>query len=105
MKSFLVALKDDIFNQELSYDSRRIKFTEVCLANISVFNAMFQLHHKHKDDVEKFFDIVENPSSILNRHLKRNEKLSKFNFRNSNFRKICYSEKIDALVQDLFFVK
>ena len=103
MKSFLVALKDNIFNQELSYDSRRIKFTEVCLANISVFNAMFQLHHKHKDDVEKFSDIVENPSSILNRHLKRNEK--QFNFRNSNFRKICYSEKIDALVQDLFFVK
>ena len=60
----------------------------MCLANNSVFNAMFQSRHKHKDDAEKFSDIVENPSSIINRQLKRNEKLTKL-----ILEKICYSEK------------
>ena len=48
VKSFLEQM-EDIFNEELSYDARRIEFTEVCIANISVFSAMFQIHHKHQD--------------------------------------------------------
>ena len=38
---FLKKLKDVFFNEELSYDKRRIHFIESCLAQISVFNAMF----------------------------------------------------------------
>ena len=72
----------------------------MCLANNSVFNAMFQSRHKHKDDAEKFSDIVENPSSILNRQLKRNEKLTKL-----ILEKYVIQKKIDALLEDLFFVK
>ena len=38
---FFKKLKDVLFNEELSYDKRRIHFIESCLAQISVFNAMF----------------------------------------------------------------
>ena len=71
----------------------------MCLANNSVFNAMLQSRHKHKDDAENF-SIVENPSSILNRQLKRNEKLTKL-----ILEKYVIQKKIDALLEDLFFVK
>lgn len=57
MKSFLDQ-SEEIFNEELSYDVRRIKFAEACQANISVFNAMFQMYHKYKDHLDNFDDIV-----------------------------------------------
>lgn len=57
VKSFLDQ-SEEIFNEELSYDVRRIKFTKACQANISVFNAMFQIHHKYKDHLDNFDDIV-----------------------------------------------
>ena len=76
VKSFLTKLNDDIFNEELSYDCRRIKFTEVCLSSISIFNAMFQLHHKHNDNIEKIQDLVESPVSIINRQLEQSKQLT-----------------------------
>ena len=38
---FLTKIKELIFNEELSYGKRRIFFTETCLSQMSVFNAMF----------------------------------------------------------------
>ena len=77
IKSLLTKLEDDIFNEELSYDSRRIKFTELCLSNISIFNAMFQLHHKYKKHIERIENLIENPLSIMNRQMERSEQLTK----------------------------
>ena len=57
---FLKKLKDVLFNEELSYDKRRIHFIESCLAQISVFNAMIQLYHKGKETIERIDQIIEN---------------------------------------------
>ena len=45
---FFKKIKEVVFNEELSYEKRRIFFTETCLSQMSVFSAMFQLHHKEK---------------------------------------------------------
>ena len=57
---FFKKLKDVLFNEELSYDKRRIHFIESCLAQISVFNAMIQLYHKGKETIERIDQIIEN---------------------------------------------
>ena len=40
---FLNEIKDNLFNEELDFNSRRIHFREACLANLAVFNAIFKL--------------------------------------------------------------
>ena len=74
---FLDKIKDVLFNEELSYDKRRIHFTESCLTQLSVFNAMFQLHHKGKENVRRIDQLAENPSDILKRQVDRNKELTK----------------------------
>ena len=63
--NFLTKIKDTLFNEELSYDNRRIFFTRACLDHLSVFNAMFQLHHKGKEDMNRIESLIENLSEIL----------------------------------------
>ena len=77
VKSFLLKLESDIFNENLSYDFWRIKFAEICLTNISVFNAIFQLHHKNKEHIAKIQDLTESPESIMKRQREHNEQLAK----------------------------
>ena len=89
---FLKKTKDVLFNEELSYDKRRIYFTQ-----LSVFNAMFQLHHKGKENLKRIEDLVENPSDILKRQVTRNEELAKL-----ILGKYLIQKKIDSLVEDLF---
>ena len=97
---FFLEQMEDIFNEELSYDAWPIKFTEVCLANISVFSAMFQIHDKHKDCLDNIFDEIEDPLTIVNRQLERNEQLTKL-----ILEKYTIQKKIDALVENVFLVK
>lgn len=97
VKSFSTKLDDDIFNEELSYDCRRIKFTEVCLSSISIFNAMFQLHPKHNDNIEKIQDLVESPVSIINRQLEQSKQLTEL-----NLEKYTIQKKIEALGESFF---
>ena len=63
--NFFKKIKDVLFDEELSYDKRRIHFTESYLTQLSVFNVMFQLHHKGKENIKRIDLIVENPSDIL----------------------------------------
>lgn len=58
INTFFIKIKDVLFNEELSYDKRRIHFTEFCLNQLSVFNAMFQLHHKGKENVKRIEDLI-----------------------------------------------
>ena len=94
--AFLKNTKDVFFNEELSYDKRRIYFTETCLAHLSVFNAMFQLHHKGKEN-NRIENLIENPSDILKRQVGRNEELTKL-----ILEKYVIQKKIDSVVEDLF---
>ena len=93
---FLKKTKDVLFNEELSYNKRRIYFTESCLAQLPVFNAMFQLHHKGKENLKRIEDLVENPSDILKRQVSRNEELTKL-----ILEKYLIQKEIDSLVEDL----
>ena len=92
--------KDVLFNEELSYYKQRIYFRETCLAHLSVFNAMFQLHHKGKQNMNRIKDLLENPSYILQQQVGRNEELTKL-----ILEKYVIQKKIDSLVEDLFMEK
>lgn len=71
--------------------------TETCLPQISIFNAMFQLHHKGKENMNRIEDLIENHSDILKQQLSRNEELTKL-----ILEKYVIQKKIDSLVENLF---
>ena len=75
--NFLTKIKDILFNEELSYDKRKIFFTQACLNHLSVFDAMFQLYRKRKKNMNRIEGLIENPSEILQRQVGRNEELTK----------------------------
>ena len=64
---FLTKVNEDNFDEELFYDKQRIFFIEACLSDTSVFNTMFNLHHKGKDNLNKIEDLIENPANVLER--------------------------------------
>ena len=67
---------------------------------MSVFNAMFQLHHKRKENMTRIEALIENPFDILERQLSTNKELTKL-----FFEKYVIQKKIDSLVDDLFLNK
>ena len=97
---FLKKIREVIFNEELSFDQRRFFFRDICYSNLSVFNAMFQLHHRGKKNINRIELLCENPADILQRQLARNEKLKKLIAEKYKIQK-----KIDSIVEDLFLDK
>ena len=57
---------------------------------------MFQLHHKGKENRNRIDKLIENPSDILQRQVRRNEELTKL-----ILEKYVIQKKIDSLVEDL----
>ena len=97
LKIFFFKKKEVIFGEELSYDKRRVFFTDVCSSNLSVFNAMFQLYHKGKENLNKIELICEDLTSILQQKLSRNEELKRLITEKYRIQK-----KIDPVVEDHF---
>ena len=100
IQDFFSKIKEVIFDKELSYDKRRLFFIDVCSSNMSVFNAMFQLHHKGKENLNKIKLICEDPTSILQRQLSRNEELKRLITEKYRIQKRILSD-----VEDLFLKK
>ena len=92
--------REVIFNEELSYDQRRLFFTDICHSNLPVFNAMFELHHKGKKNLDRIELLCENPADNLQRQLackKESKKLISEKYK--------IQKKIDSIVEDLFLNK
>ena len=100
IKDFFKKIKEVIFGEELSYDKRRFFFTDVCSSNLSVFNAMFQLYHKGKENLNKTELICEDPTSILQCQLSRNKERKRLITEKYRIQK-----KIDPVLEDLFLNK
>ena len=64
---FLKDVTVNVFNEELSYDSRRKIFVEHSLKNHTVFNAIFNLHAKGKENVERIEDLISRSMIDLER--------------------------------------
>lgn len=64
VEHFLEQIGEKIFDEELSYEQRRVFFTEASINNVPVFNTMFNLHHKGKENVNKIEDLIEDPSAF-----------------------------------------
>lgn len=92
--------REVIFNEELSYDQRRLFFTDICHSNLPVLNAMFQLHHKGKKNLYRIELLCENPADILQRQLARKKESKKLISEKYKIQK-----KIDSIVEDLFLNK
>ena len=58
IENFIKKLDVKISNEQLSYDEQRMFFTETCINNFPVFNAMFNLHAKGKENVQKMEDLI-----------------------------------------------
>ena len=90
---------DRLFNEKLSYDSCKIKFTDICLSYPFAFCAMFQLHFKQKDNIENSPSIT-NKKIVTNKQIERNNQLIEL-----IQQKYVIQKKIDALVESLFLNK
>ena len=90
---------DRLFNEKLSYDSCKIKFTDICLSYPFAFCAMFQLHCKQKDNIENSPSIT-NKKIVTNKQIERNNQLIEL-----IQQKYVIQKKIDALVESLFLNK
>ena len=90
---YLKEAYDRLFNEKLSYDSCKIKFTDICLSYPFAFCAMFQLHCKQKDN-------IETSPSITNKQIECNNQLIEL-----IQQKYVIQKKIDALVESLFLNK
>ena len=63
---FLKKLKDVLFNEELSYDKRRIHFIESCLAQISVLMQCFSCTIKEKKRLKELIRLLKILLSFFN---------------------------------------
>ena len=69
-----------MFNEELSFDERRIFFTDHTLKHIKVFNAMFNLHGKDKENLDKIDNFIKHSNEALERQTFYYDKLRKLTF-------------------------
>ena len=65
IEKLLDSINERIFNEELSFDERRIFFTDNSLKQVNVFSAMFNLHAKGKENVEKIEDLITHSASVI----------------------------------------
>ena len=77
IENFTKKLDVKISNEELSYDARRMFFTETCMNAFPVFNAMFNLHAKGKENVHKMKDLIRDSPGFLKKQKERYDELSK----------------------------
>ena len=69
-EEFLKVLLENLFNEELTYDERRKFFIEHSLKYSKVFNAMFMLHSKGKENIKKIKDLISVSNELLEKHEK-----------------------------------
>ena len=95
---FLSTLNEKNFNEELSYDERRIFFTNTALQQNAVFNAMFNLHHKGKENIKRTDDLFVQSAEVLERQKKHYEELRKL-----TSEKYLIQRKIDSIIEKLYY--
>ena len=76
-ENFITKLDVKIANEELSYNERRMFFTETCMNDFPVFNAIFNLHAKGKKNVQKMEDLIRDSPDFLKKQKERYDELSK----------------------------
>ena len=97
VEEFLKVLMENIFNEELPYDERRKCFVEYCLSHIKVFNAMFLLHSKGKENIEKIEHLISGSNELLAKHKKDCAEL-----RRLTAKKYLIQRKIDDLISKIY---
>ena len=70
VEEFLKVLLENLFNEELTYDERRQFFIEHSLKYSKVFNVMFMLHSKGKENIKKIKDLISVSNELLEKHEK-----------------------------------
>lgn len=74
LRPFWMLLKK-VFNEELSYDQIRKFFTEHNLKNVPVFNAMYNLQLKVKENIERIDNVIKNAEEVVKKHKSKQERL------------------------------
>ena len=97
IEKFMNELDVKISNEELSYDERRMFFTETCMNQVPAFNVMFNLHAKGKENVQKMEDLIKDAPDFLKNQRERPNELSKL-----TREKYLIQRKMDAIIENLF---
>lgn len=90
-------LDETISDEESSYDERRMFFTQTCMDQVPVFNAMFNLHAKGKENVSKIEDLINDSPDFLKKQRDRCNELSKL-----TREKHLIQLKIDVIIENYF---
>ena len=91
MELFLKQL-DEIFNEELSFDLCRVKFTKVCISRIAIFHTIFRLYKRCGE-----LDFLNHSETIIKVEFEHNKKLMKF-----ILEKYIVQQENDSVVKKLF---
>ena len=98
IEKLLDSINERIFNEELSFDERRIFFTDNSLKQVNVFSAMFNLHAKGKENVEKIEDLITHSASVIEEQKKHYAELRKL-----TSEKYLIQRKIDSIIEKLYW--
>lgn len=78
IKTFLTDLTKNLFNEELTYDKRTKFFIHHSIENIAVFNAMYNLQLKGKENIERIDHLIQNSEEVIQKQKENEEELNKF---------------------------
>ena len=98
IEKFINMIERKIFDEELSFDKRRLFFTNVALQQGSVFNAMFNLHWKGKENIDKIDGLVTRSRRTLEEQTTHYE-----TFRKLTSEKYLIQKKIDAIIEKMYY--
>ena len=98
IEKLLDSINERIFNEELSFDERRIFFTDNSLKQVNVFSAMFNLHAKGKENVETIEDLITHSASVIEEQKKHYAELRKL-----TSEKYLIQRKIDSIIEKLYW--
>lgn len=67
IEKFLKFLTKNVFNEDMSYDERRKFFIQHCMENVLVFNAVYKLQLKEKENVGKIEALIATSENMLHK--------------------------------------
>ena len=96
IEKFINELSKNVFSEELSYDERRKVFVQHSMENVTVFNAMFNLQRKGKENIKKIDLLIPNSNQVLQK-----QKEDSAEIRRLLSEKYQIQKKIDNLLQKI----
>lgn len=97
INKLMTELMKNLFNKDLTYGERRNFFIQHSMENIAVFNAMYNLQLKGKENVEKVDHLIKYSEEVVQKQQNNEEELKKL-----LSRKHFTQKQIDDLLEKIY---